>query len=261
MNSRYSIKPPVERILGFEIYAAPLAGVISQLFSNQPIERPVFVACFNPHSFGVARKDSVFKAALSVADILVPDGVGVVLASTIGARLVNRRVTGSDVFHEVSAFLSQSGGKRVFLLGSSKSVLAKIERRLAIDYPSILVAGAFSPRYTDVFDDSEIIRMRSMINESRSDVLWVALTQPKQEKLIVRLLPGLQVSLVAGIGAVFEFYAGSIQRPSKSWQRLGLEWLPRLIREPRRLWRRTIVSAPVFAYYVLLERVRSRTAH
>lgn len=99
--------------------------------------------------------------------------------------------------------------------------------------------------------------MIEAINESNADVLWVGLTAPKQEKWIYENREHLNVNFAAPIGAVFDFFAGNISRVGPFWQDLGFEWLPRLVQEPKRLWRRVLVSAPRFLFRTLRHRLRS----
>lgn len=98
--------------------------------------------------------------------------------------------------------------------------------------------------------------MVAAINEARPDVLWVGMTAPKQEKWIHRNRGELRVPFMGAIGAVFDFYAGTKSRPSRFWRKLGLEWLPRFLQEPRRLWERNLKSAPLFLWWLLRERLR-----
>ena len=99
-------------------------------------------------------------------------------------------------------------------------------------------------------------RMVSAVNEASPDVLWVGMTAPKQELWIARNRHRLHVKIAAAVGAVFDFYAGQVKRPHPFFQRHGLEWLPRLVGEPRRLWRRTVVSAPIFLWHVGRTKIR-----
>jgi N-acetylglucosaminyldiphosphoundecaprenol N-acetyl-beta-D-mannosaminyltransferase len=98
--------------------------------------------------------------------------------------------------------------------------------------------------------------MIDAINQSKSDVLFVGMTAPKQEKWVYENRDLINTPVICSIGAVFDFYAGTVKRPSKFWISIGLEWLPRLLKEPRRLWRRTLISTPLFVWFVLLEKLR-----
>jgi N-acetylglucosaminyldiphosphoundecaprenol N-acetyl-beta-D-mannosaminyltransferase len=122
---------------------------------------------------------------------------------------------------------------------------------MAVDYPNVRVAGTYSPPFKKTYSKEEVDAMAAAINEAAPDVLWVGMTAPKQEKWIHDQRDRLNVKFAAAIGAVFDFYTGRVKRSHPAFQRLGLEWLPRLVQEPRRLWRRMFVSAPVFLFAVL----------
>jgi len=217
-----------------------------------------WLACFNPHSYVVAKRNDDFGRALRDADWLIPDGVGVVLASRLIPPRIPDRITGWDVFHGVSAALANEEGRKVFFLGSTEATLSAIRERMARDYPALKVAGTYSPPFSTSYGDSEIDRIIEVVNSARPDVLWVGLTAPKQELLLHRIRDRLDVKFAGAIGAVFDFYAGNVRRSSRAFQRLGLEWLPRLVQEPRRLWRRMFVSAPIFVWDVVRERCGRR---
>jgi N-acetylglucosaminyldiphosphoundecaprenol N-acetyl-beta-D-mannosaminyltransferase len=117
------------------------------------------------------------------------------------------------------------------------------------------VAGTFSPPYKPEFSPAELDMMIAAINAVRPDVLWVGMTAPKQEKWIYQNRHRLQVKFIGAVGAVFDFYTGRVKRSHPIFQNLGLEWLPRLLQEPRRLWRRMGVSAPIFIWHVLKAKI------
>jgi len=219
---------------------------------------PRWFACLNPHSYVIATDDPSFSEALHAADWLVPDGSGVVLASRFLGCPVHERITGSDVFHGLHERLNRQGGGSIFFLGSTEEILAEIRRRMAADYPNLRVAGTFSPPYKPEFTSTELDEMIDDINAAKPDVLWVGMTAPKQEKWIYQNRHRLQVKFIGAIGAVFDFYTGRVKRSHPIFQKLGLEWLPRLLQEPRRLWRRMGISAPLFLVEVVRRKLRRR---
>jgi N-acetylglucosaminyldiphosphoundecaprenol N-acetyl-beta-D-mannosaminyltransferase len=132
-----------------------------------------------------------------------------------------------------------------------------MRQRMARDYPNIKVAGLYSPPFKDVYSRAEINEMIKAINAAAPDVLWVGLSAPKQEKFIFENRARLNVKFIGAVGAVFDFYAGNIRRNENSWfVHHGLEWLPRLLQEPGRLWPRMFVSAPVFVWHVVKQRFK-----
>lgn len=126
---------------------------------------------------------------------------------------------------------------------------------MAADWPALTIVGTYSPPFRAEFSKAEIAEMIEAINAVRPDVLWVGMTAPKQEEWIHGVIDRLDARFVAAIGAVFDFYAGRVRRSHPVFQSLGLEWLPRLVQEPRRLWRRMFVSAPIFIWHVMRARV------
>lgn len=213
-----------------------------------------YFACANPHSLEVAEDDPVFKDALKQADLLLPDGIGIVIASRLLAGRIRKRITGSDIFRGVSDELNRRGTASYFLLGSTVENLWEFRRKLAMEFPNIRLAGSYSPPFAEDFDEAESARMVAAVNASGADVLWVGMTAPKQEKWAYHNRARLEVRVIGAVGAVFDFYTGSVQRSHPAFQRMGLEWLPRVLREPRRLWRRNLVSNPRFMLRVLRER-------
>jgi len=219
-----------------------------------------FMACANPHSLIVARGDAAFSRALQDTDLLIPDGSGILLAARALNLPITDRVAGFEFFQGVTGRLAAAGGARYFFLGSSVQVLDLITERLRREHPEITVCGTLSPPFKSEFSPAENAEMLACIREARPDVLWVGMTAPKQEKWIHQNRGRLEVPLVAAIGAVFDFYAGTKQRPSRFWRRLGLEWLPRLLREPRRLWERNLRSTPLFLLWIVREKAKSLRA-
>ncbi len=217
---------------------------------------PRWFACLNPHSHVIAQGDPAFSAALHATDWLVPDGAGVVLASRFLGCPVHERITGSDIFYGLHERLNRKGRGSIFFLGSTDEVLEDIRQRMAVDYPNLRLAGTFSPPYKAEFSSTELDTMIDAINTAKPDVLWVGMTAPRQEKWIHQNRHRLQVKFIGAIGAVFDFYTGRVKRSHPVFQKLGLEWLPRLLQEPRRLWRRMFVSAPLFVAEVVKWKIK-----
>lgn len=254
--------PLIETLLGYPICCGGMGAVVDDIVDRirtDPTGRSL--ACINPHSYVVARSNPSFAQALRDADWLIPDGVGIVMASRLLGGSIAERVTGSDIFEGVHQRLAESGGGSVFFLGASEETLRMICDRMAVDHPSVRIAGTYSPPFKQTFSARDVDEMVAAVNAAVPDVLWVGLTSPKQDLWIQQTLPRLSVRFAAGVGAVFDFYAGRVKRSPSIFRRMGLEWLPRLIQEPRRLWRRMFVSAPIFLWDVACSAVRQRLPH
>jgi N-acetylglucosaminyldiphosphoundecaprenol N-acetyl-beta-D-mannosaminyltransferase len=216
-----------------------------------------YLVCANPHSLEVARKDPDFERALQNSDLIVPDGIGIVLASRILGGSIHERITGMDIFLGLSRRLNSTGNYTYFFLGSSDATLSKIREKMRNDFPNIIVAGTYSPPFKIDFSEADNRLMIAAINEARPDVLWVGMTAPKQEKWVYANKDKLYVKFIGPVGAVFDFYSGNVRRSHPVFQKMGLEWLPRLLREPRRLWKRNLISNPMFLLRVFRARLNS----
>jgi N-acetylglucosaminyldiphosphoundecaprenol N-acetyl-beta-D-mannosaminyltransferase len=216
---------------------------------NRKISQRVFL-CANPHSLVVAQHDPQFQSALTQADLVVADGVGVSFMARLVGVQIGPRITGTDYFQAVLMALQQHGGGRVFFFGSSQQVLDLIAKRFAVDFPALTLCGMYSPPF-GVWNEEENRRMVQVINDAKPDVLWVGMTAPKQEKWVEANRHDLTVPVIGSIGAVFDFYAGTYARAPRWVCRIGLEWAYRFILEPRRMWERNVVSAPKFVWLVL----------
>lgn len=245
-----------EDVLSYPINSGGLSECVDSIIGAiREGGRCRWLACFNPHAYVVSLDDGPFAQALRDADWLVPDGTGVVLASRLlGGRLCER-VTGSDIFREVHRRLNETGAT-VFFLGATETTLEKILAKLKHEYPNVRVAGCYAPPFKPSFAEMETQTMIAAINAASPDVLWVGMSSPKQDRWLHANRERLNVKFAAAVGAVFDFYSGEIKRAHPVIQRIGLEWLPRLLQEPRRLWRRNFVSTPVFLWHLLLHRLR-----
>jgi len=256
-SKQYPDRLVTEEILGYEIVIADTDRCVETICNwNNGGDRARFFVCANPHSLVLAEKDPVFKTAIQSADLITPDGAGIVLASKILGGDIKTRVTGSDVFTGLSRKLNDQRHRKFsyFFLGSTEMTLSAIKDRMKMDFPGIRIAGTYSPPFKETFSEEDSRKIVEVVNQSAPDVLWVGMTAPKQEKWVFQHRDELHVKFIGAIGAVFDFYAGSVKRSPPVFQRLGLEWLPRLIRDPRRLHRRMLVSAPRFMVAVLKQR-------
>jgi N-acetylglucosaminyldiphosphoundecaprenol N-acetyl-beta-D-mannosaminyltransferase len=198
----------------------------------------------NQYSYCVAEKDRDFKNALINSDILLPDGIGIVIAVKMMLGKKISKIAGADLH----AHLLQDCYKNkrsVFYLGSSDGTLDRIKERLQIEYPGLKI-GSYSPPYKQSFDDNDNQKMLSAVNLFKPDVLFIGMTAPKQEKWAALFKSQIDAHVICTIGAVFDFYAETVKRPHKFWIYLGLEWFVRLLKEPGRMWKRYIYYGPVF---------------
>jgi N-acetylglucosaminyldiphosphoundecaprenol N-acetyl-beta-D-mannosaminyltransferase len=242
-------------ILGFPVTVLDLDACIDQICAwIRAGDKGRYLVCANPHSLEVALNDRIFSDAILNADLVLPDGHGMILASKLLGGRIRERITGSRIFRELSRILDNEGGYRYFFLGSTEENLLLLKNKFQVEFPDIVVSGTYSPPFKTEFSPEETLAMIEAVNQAKPDLLWVGMTAPKQEKWIYQNKDRLNVKFIGAVGAVFDFYIGRVKRSPKWFRDHGLEWLPRLIQEPGRLWDRTIVSAPKFLLRVVRER-------
>lgn len=218
----------------FRLKTLTILGSKAEL-SSLP-EGKLLINTVNAHSFNTAKKDQLFADALTNGDVLIPDGVSIVKACKwIKAKSQPKeRIAGWDLFSFEMNNLEKRGGTVMFM-GSSQKVLDLIVKRAAVDYPHLKVV-TYSPPYKPEFSDEDNKAIIDAINAANPDLLWIGMTAPKQEKWTYSHWNELNIHCHVGtIGAVFDFFAGTVERAPIWWQEHGLEWLYRLIREPKRM--------------------------
>ena len=220
----------------------------------------------NAHSYNVAQKDKLFEEALTNGDYLIPDGFSIVKACRLrkGLSRPKERIAGWDLFViemkklddaaakvDADKTVQKERKKKVMFMGSSEKVLTLIRERCKTDYPSLEVV-TYSPPYKPEFSEEDNKAIINAINTANPDLLWVGITAPKQEKWTYQHWDELQIHCHTGtIGAVFDFFAGTVKRAPEWWQSHSLEWLYRLLKEPRRMWRRYILGNFKFLWNII----------
>lgn len=230
-------------------------------------EGKLLINTINAHSFNTAKKDQLFAEALIKGDYLIPDGASIVKACRwIKAKSrPKERIAGWDLFEFEMGKLNENDNrnenenkKRVMFMGSSEKVLELIRRKAAEVYPNIEVV-TYSPPYKPEFTDEDNRGIIEAINAADPDLLWIGMTAPKQEKWTYSHWNELNIHCHVGtIGAVFDFFAGTYKRAPQWWQEHSLEWLYRLIKEPKRMWRRYVLGNPLFLWNITLEAIGIR---
>lgn len=237
----------------FQLKTLEILGSCAALASLP--EGKLLINTVNAHSFNTAKKDLLFAEALTRGDVLIPDGVSIVKACRwIKAKSQPaERIAGWDLFAYEMEHLEKKGGGTVMFMGSSPKVLDLIVKRAAVDYPHLKVV-TYSPPYKPEFSDDDNRAIVDAINRANPDLLWIGMTAPKQEKWTYSHWQELDIHCHVGtIGAVFDFYAGTVERAPLWWQQHGLEWLYRLMKEPRRMWRRYIIGNALFLWNMTKE--------
>ena len=220
-------------------------------------EGKVLINTIYAYSYVVAQKDKFFADALRNCDYLMPDGASIEKACRwLNAKCQpQERIPGWDLFMiEMQALNNKAKRAQVMFLGSNEDVLTRIRERVAVDF-SYLDVATYSPPYKPEFSNEDSQAMIDAINDANPDLLWIGMTAPKQEKWVYKHWDKLNIHCHVGtIGAVFDFYAGTSKRAPIWWQNHSLEWLYRLIKEPKRMWKRYLIGNPLFIWNIIREK-------
>jgi N-acetylglucosaminyldiphosphoundecaprenol N-acetyl-beta-D-mannosaminyltransferase len=227
-------------------------NVFNDKLINIP-DKKLLINTINAHSYNVAQKDPFYAKALLSSDILLPDGISVVLAKKLLNRKIIKKIAGADLFHHEMKKLNEISGK-CFFLGSNKITLDRIINNIRKEYPNVSVFS-FAPPFTENFSFKDSQHMISLINQCKPDVLFIGMTAPKQEKWAYEHFDKLDAGHICSIGAVFDIYAGNFKRAPQWMINSGLEWFYRLVKEPRRLWRRYLLGNIIFISYIIREKI------
>lgn len=209
--------------------------------------RAAYMVTPNPEIVMAAWENSELMSALENADLVIPDGIGVVKAARIIGTPLKARLPGIEIGEEVLKYLAQTG-KSTFLLGAKPGVAELAAERIKQMCPGINICGTNDGYFKD---DAPVV---AKINEAKPDFLMVCLGAPKQEIWMSRNARMLDVGLMAGLGGSLDVFAGTVERAPKAWQKLNLEWLYRCVKEPWRFKR--IAKLPLFLVKAWAKRIR-----
>lgn len=219
-------------------------------FIEDRIEKKLFLqhVVVNVAKIVNMQKDPVLEESVKACEVINIDGMGVVFGARFLGHDVPERVAGVDLFHELLA-MSAKRDFPVFLLGATEEVVNKTVEVVKEQNPNLNIAG-----YNDGYfwDDEEAVVTK--IRESGAKLLFVAITSPKKENFINKWQDKLGVDFVMGVGGTFDVVAGKVKRAPQWMQRAGLEWLYRVIQEPRRMWKRYLITNSQFAYLILKDK-------
>jgi N-acetylglucosaminyldiphosphoundecaprenol N-acetyl-beta-D-mannosaminyltransferase len=226
-----------ETILGVDVSTDNYDALTAKLLKRIDNREKAFIVAINPEKIIKAQEDPSLMELLNSADFQIPDGIGVILASKFKGGQIRERVTGIDMMLK----LCETGAKhqkRIFLYGGKPGRADEAKVKLEEMYPGIQIAGTLH----GYEKDQQIVR--ETINQSQADIIFVAMGSPAQENWIIANKDTLHPCVYQGVGGSFDVISGKIERAPEAFQKLGLEWLYRLMKEPWRIKRQAVL--PLF---------------
>jgi N-acetylglucosaminyldiphosphoundecaprenol N-acetyl-beta-D-mannosaminyltransferase len=210
-----------------------------------------YVCVTGVHGIMEAQSDEAFRDILNRSFLTTPDGMPTVWLGRIHGFKDMNRVYGPDYMANLCE-RSVARGYKHFLYGGKPGVAEELKAELTRRFPGLQIVGTYTPPFRPLNSDEEN-DLRSQLETSKADVLWCGLSTPKQERFISSYYDRMPVKLMVGVGAAFDLLSGNLDEAPDWMKRSGLQWLYRLIKEPRRLWRRYLLNNPKFAWLTLLQ--------
>lgn len=235
-------------VLGIGISTLNLDLALQEVARALEHKNKGYVCVTGVHGVMEAQQDGELRRILNGAWLNTPDGMPMVWVGRLRGFRSMSRVYGPDLMYLVCDFTREKNYTH-FLYGGAEGVAPELKRRLEEKFPGLKIVGTYTPpfRPLEAAEEAELTRT---INALQPDIVWVGLSTPKQEKFMARFRPRLDVTLMFGVGAAFDFHAGRVRQAPRWMQRSGLEWFFRLCSEPRRLWRRYLTNNPRFVFRI-----------
>jgi N-acetylglucosaminyldiphosphoundecaprenol N-acetyl-beta-D-mannosaminyltransferase len=246
---------PTAAVLGVPLAATDYAGAIAQAKAWAAAgDRAYTIAATATHPIVTARRDPAFRATLASLDLVLPDGMPLIWVMNRSLSVpLGDRVYGPTFMLKCIEATAGEPWSHLFV-GATDEILADLRTRLLARFPALKIAGAYSPPFGPW--GAEVDRhIVELIRNTSTQFVWVALGSPKQETWLARMKPELPPGVYIAVGAAFAFHAGRLAQAPAWMQRSGLEWLFRLLSEPRRLWKRYLVCNTLFIWYTLRDAV------
>ena len=235
-------------LFGIPVTAETMTNALSRVDTAIESRSKLHIGVVNAAKIVKMKHDATLKSAVLESDVVYSDGMSVVWASRLLGNPLPERIAGIDLMHEILRRGSEKG-YRIYCLGATPAVLDAVCSVFSDCYSGIILAGARD----GYFSDYEEEKVAHDIRDAKPDVLFVAITSPKKEKFMAKWCDVMNVPVIHGVGGSFDVVAGVVERAPVSWQRLGLEWLFRIKQEPRRLWKRYLVTNSIFLGLTLRE--------
>jgi N-acetylglucosaminyldiphosphoundecaprenol N-acetyl-beta-D-mannosaminyltransferase len=242
---------PPARLFGIPIAPLTLEEVLGRVEAAVASRQRLQIGVVNAAKIVNMRRDPLLREDVLTSDLILADGTSVVWAGRLLGVALPERVAGIDLMHAMLR-RGEARGWRFFLLGATPEVLAAAVGRIHAEHPSVVVSGCSHGYYAPEEEEG----VAEAIRTARPDILLVAMTSPKKERFLARWSGRLDVPVWHGVGGSLDVLAGKVRRAPEAWQRLGLEWLYRVKQEPRRLWKRYLVTNSIFCAMVLGQLVR-----
>lgn len=244
---------PTRHLFGIPVHALSMNEVLGIVAETIRARGRLLLGVVNAAKMVNMHRDPILRDSVLTADMILADGMAVVWACRLLGRKLPERVPGIDLMERLLEVGSEQH-YRVYCLGASEEVLEKTLEQMRARFPGVQFVG----HHHGYFNSQQEPEIVQEIRAARPDILFVAMTSPKKEQFLAQWAEEMDVPICHGVGGAFDVLAGKVRRAPMMWQRLGLEWLYRVVQEPRRMWRRYLVTNTLFCGMVLSEMMGRR---
>jgi N-acetylglucosaminyldiphosphoundecaprenol N-acetyl-beta-D-mannosaminyltransferase len=244
-------EPAMANVFGFGVHAVAMEQTIELMRQAVDDGRKGYICLAGAHGIMEARRNAELRRIADGAFLILPDGTPTVWIGRSQGHAGMRRVFGPELMLEVIGRRDLSH-IRHYLCGGDEGTAEALKAELLRRFPWANVCGTFTPPFRPMTLEEECL-FATQVGDARTDIVWVGLGTPKQERFMAQYLPMLKTKLMVGVGAAFLFHTGAISDSPQWIKRAGLQWFHRLLQEPRRLWRRYLINVPLFGFHAILQ--------
>jgi N-acetylglucosaminyldiphosphoundecaprenol N-acetyl-beta-D-mannosaminyltransferase len=247
---------PAAHVLGVDIDAVDMEGALQQVTQALGQTRKGYVCVAGVHGVMEAQRSPQLLNIYAASAMTIPDGMPLAWVGRLQGHHTMQRVTGPDLMFEIFR-REEFAHVTHFFYGGREGIATELCDKLTAQFPWTKIVGTYTPPFRELYD-SEAAELIATIATLKPDIIWVGISTPKQEIFMARYLPVLQTKLMFGVGAAFDFHTGQIRDCADWIKHAGLQWLHRLLQDPRRLWRRYLRNNPVFLWRIMLQFLKPR---
>jgi N-acetylglucosaminyldiphosphoundecaprenol N-acetyl-beta-D-mannosaminyltransferase len=249
---------PAAHLLGVDVDAIDMDGALRRVAASLKSPNKSYVCVAGVHGVMEARRNPQLLDVYAGSEMTIPDGMPLVWVGRMQGHCAMQRVTGPDLMLEVFR-RKEFAHVTHFLYGGREGIAEELRDKLTARFPWVKIVGTHTPPFREL-SDSEAAEFINTISRLKPDIVWIGISCPKQEVFMARYLPELKTRLMFGVGAAFDYHTGHI-RDCANWIKLaGLQWLHRLLQDPRRLWKRYLRNNPAFVWHITRQMLKGRTS-
>ncbi len=246
-----SLSSPAAKVLGVSIDPLNMESALSCISNQLEAGQKGYVCMVGVHGIMEAHRDPRLAAVYAMAKLRLPDGTPTVWVGRSQGHASMRRVTGPDLMLEIFG-RKQFAAYKHFFYGGDEHVAEQLRESLSQRFPWARIVGTYTPPFRDLNMEEET-ELVARLHELKPDILWVGISTPRQEQFMHRYINQFETTLMVGVGAAFDFHTGRIQDAPGWVKHIGMQWMHRLLQDPRRLWKRYLRNNSGFIWHITLQ--------